>query len=370
MSAGLKGLIAVLAGVLLLVGFLHSASAVFKLPSVQTVQLALTEEPIRDASYERALRNLQRSFWFYDHRQTAAEIGLLHQNKGGNTRQVEQRDALFDLSREALRHSLRLSPVQPVVWYILAEMAFAQAADEAAAAALDWSMRTAHNLSHLQRKRALLGVALWDTLAEQSRDKLISSIVPTLRRDTELIASIAVDEGVSDDLWRRLRAWEPDGWVIAAEFSVAAASYRQSQMDQFGPGEPDDMRRLLAATSILVTTGLPLLGEAMTVHDYLRITRGEDPVREPESVDDYLLGVLDALLVQGDINRREGEGEALFCMPQQELLNYDLLGFKVTFDSMLEQFERELPSFETLARTRSVGLAALQLLTILHPCDE
>ncbi len=363
-----KGLMLALSAVLLLVGTFQLLAAIYRLPSVQAVQLALTLESVRDESYERALRNLQRSFSFYEHRRTTAEIGLLHQNKGDNLRQQDERDALFELSRDAFRHSLRLSPVQPVVWYILAEMAFVQEANDVAARAFDWTMRTGHNVAHLQRQRALLGVALWNDLAEETRAKLIPSIVPTLRRDGDLLASIAVDGGVSEDLGRRLRQWRPDGWVIAAEFAVAAASYRQSQLDQFGPGEPDDMRRLLAATSILVTTGMPLLGEAMTVHDYMTISRGEDPDRDPDSVNEYLLGVLDALLVLSDFNQREGE--PVFCMPQQDLLNYDLIGFRVTFDSMLEQFERELPQFDTLARTRSVGLAALQLLAILHPCDE
>jgi hypothetical protein len=36
---------------------------------------------------------------------------------------------------------------------------------------------------------------------------------------------------------------------------------------------------------------------------------------------------------------------------------------------MLAQMERDMPEFDTLARTRSIGLASLQLLSFLHPCE-
>jgi|GEM_PF-2443363 len=325
-------------------------------------------DPIRRLSYERALESLQRSLAVYEHRRTFAEIGLVHHNVATRLRDGEERSELFDASRTAFLDSLELSPVQPVLWYLLAEIDYAQGAVDAAATHIDWSVETAANLQHQQGQRAVLGVSLWDRLNEATRQQLVHAIVPTLRRERHLVISLAVDRGVDDDIWRRLRSWEPDGWVIAAEFAVAAASYRQALRERFGPGEPDQMRRLLAATTILVTTGLPMMSEAMTIHEYMMITRGEDPERPADTVDDYLRGVLDALLVLGDFNKRNDA--ALFCLPQQDLLSYDLLSFRVTFDSMLEQFERELPEFDTLSRTRSVGLAALQLLSVIHPCDE
>jgi len=205
------------------------------------------------------------------------------------------------------------------------------------------------------------------------------SIVPTFRRTPEIVTEGAVRAGIVDELAERFADWPAEdqdeelevaygdyGSVLAAEFAVAARSLKQARPDRAG-GETDDMRRLYAALAILTASNVPLLAEAMTIDQYLSITRGEDELRSPDSVNEYLTGVLDALLVLGDFNKRGGE--PLFCMPRQDLLNYDVIYFRATLDSMLEQMEREMPEFDTLSRTRSVGLASLQLLSFLHPCE-
>lgn len=332
------------------------------------MQIALRNEPLRDDSYERAVASLQQSLSVHSHRKLLAEIGVLQYNVGSRSRDRDERSERFSASRASFAASLQESPVQPVLWHLLADMDHTEDLADSAAEHMDWSIETAANLRHLQARRAILGILLWEQLSEASRELLVHAIVPVFSSNENIIVSHAVDNGVADDIWRRLRSWEPDGWVIAAEFAMATASYREALRERFGPGEPDRMRRLLAATTILATTGLPMTSESMTIHEYLLITRGEDTARPAETVDDYLRGVLDALLVLGDFNKRDDA--ALFCMPQQDLLSYDLLSFRIAFDSMLDQLEREMPEFDTVSRTRSVGLAALQLLNVLHPCTE
>jgi len=322
---------------------------------------------------------LERSRYWLPRDQTISEIGLLHYNVGRQQRDVEKRDALYRLSLEAFNDSLRLSPLQPTAWAFVALMLEDQGSRDEAAAALDWSMKAGYFLERLREGRTVLGLALWDEVSEETRERLMYSIVATFKVSPDIVVSGAVRAGVVDDLAERFAAWPSEdadedldvedgdyGSVLAAEFTVAARSLEQAELDAAG-GETDDMRRMYAALAILTATNVPLLAEAMTIDQYLSITRGEDELHSSDSVNEYLVGVLDALLVLGDFNRRGGE--PLFCMPPQDLLDYDVIAFRATLDSMLAQMERDMPEFDTLARTRSIGLASLQLLSFLHPCE-
>jgi hypothetical protein len=254
-----------------------------------------------------------------------------------------------------------------------------QGSREEAAATLNWSLKTGYFLRRLREVRTVLGLELWDEVSDDTRERLMHSIVASFKESPDTVVSGAVRAGIVDDLAERFAAWPAEdqeteleeevgeyGSVLAAEFAVAARSLEQAELGGAG-GETDDMRRLYAALTILTASNVPLLAEAMTVDQYLSITRGEDELRSPDSVNDYLIGVLDALLVLGDFNRRSGE--PLFCMPQQDLLNYDVIYFRASLDSMLAQMERDMPEFDTLSKTRSIGLASLQLLNVLHPCE-
>ncbi len=299
-------------------------------------------------------------------------IGLLNFNIGQQQRDVEKRDDYYDRALDAYNESLRLGPVQPIASTVVAEMLNAQGLRAEAASALDWSMSTGLYLENLVPRRTMAGLALWDEVTPETRDRLMHSIMRTFQRTPEIVVSGAVGAGIVDDLVERFAAWPAEDEddtgeaVLAAEFAIAARSLEQSLFDG-ADEEPDEMRRLYAALAILTATNVPLLAEAMTIDQYLSITRGEDELRAPDSVNEYMVGVLDALLVLGDFNRRGGE--PLFCMPPQDLLDYDVVSFRATLDSMLEQMERDMPEFDTLARTRSIGLASLQLLTFLHPCE-
>lgn len=356
-----------------------TVDAVFRGPSWQAVEIAFSDQQVREESYDRALQALQRSRYWLPRHQTASEIGLLHYSIGRQQRDAEKRDAFYGLSLEAFNDSLRLSPLQPTAWAFVALMHDDRGSRDEAAAALEWSMASGYFLERLREGRAILGLALWDAVAEETRDRLMHSIVPTFRQTPEIVVSGAVRAGIVDDLAERFADWPSEdqdeelevaygdyGSVLAAEFAVAAESLKQARLDRAG-GETDDMRRLYAALTILTASNIPLLAEAMTIDQYLSVTRGEDELRPPDSVNEYLTGVLDALLVLGDFNSRSGE--PLFCMPRQDLLNYDVIYFRATLDSMLEQMERDMPEFDTLSRTRSIGLASLQLLNVLHPCE-
>ena len=128
------------------------------------------------------------------------------------------------------------------------------------------------------------------------------------------------------------------------------------------------MGRLILATSFLVTANLPLLAAAMTVEEYRAISRGEDPYRTEQDLQDYLTATLDGLLMLGDFNQRDRA--AMFCVPRQEVFNINVLEFRAAFDAMLDELDRQLPDFRELAQSRSVGLAALQLLTMMYPCER
>jgi hypothetical protein len=80
-----------------------------------------------------------------------------------------------------------------------------------------------------------------------------------------------------------------------------------------------------------------------------------------------LSGVLDAIVVTGQV--AEMQGEPVFCMSEEQIMTLQPGEVKVTLDLMLDQFEQEMPNFRELAQTRTIGIATLQLLMYLYPCE-
>ncbi|MEZ5903940.1 MAG: hypothetical protein R3C69_02110 [Geminicoccaceae bacterium] len=238
---------------------------------------------------------------------------------------------------------------------------------QAAAAALDWSILTSPYLQGQARPRTLFGLVLWDRLQEETRAALMDSVIATLVREPELVARVAVDAMVSDDIEARLRSHEPGGSMLAAQLGAAIKRNRH-RLEATVAEEPVDMRGLFVASAVIFTATVAPFAEAMTVEQYLAITRDQVPDQPPESVIPYLTGTLDGLLMLSQFNAVDGA--PVFCMPPEEMANINLTEFKLNFDAMLDQFERELPDFANLARTRSVGLAVLDLMATLHPCDS
>jgi hypothetical protein len=364
--------VAIVLGVVLALGVLALAaprliSAVVRLPGDAAVELAVGGDSLRAASSLRAIESREASIAVQPDRRTLVELGILYNERAIQAPEdsPEQRE-LYGRSLDAFQESLTFSPVQPMAWLVVTQIAQDQDDAETAAEALDWSILTSGFLLGAARPRTLSGLELWDRLREETRVALMDSVVTTLEQEPELVARVAVDAMVSDDIEARLRSREESGNRLAAQFRAAIRRNRH-RLETTIAEESVDMGRLLAASAVILTTSISSFAEAMTVEQYLAITRDQVPGQPPESVIPYLTGTLDGLLMLSQFNAEEGA--ALFCMPPEEMANIDLGAFKLTLDAMLEQFERELPDFHELARTRSVGLAVLDMMATLYPCD-
>lgn len=364
--------LAIVLGVFLALGILVLAaprliSAVVRLPGNAAVDLAVGGESLRAASSLRAVESRKGSISIQSDRRTLVELGILYNERATQApRGSPQQRELYGLSLDAFQKSLTDAPVQPMAWLVTSQIAQDQGDAEAAAEALDWSILTSGFLLGAARPRTLLGLELWDRLQEETRVALMDSVVTTMEREPELVARLAVDAMVSDDIEARLRSREESGNRLAAQFRAAIRRNRHRLETTIAEGSVD-MGRLLAASAVILTASISSFAEAMTVEQYLAITRDQVPGQPPESVIPYLTGTLDGLLMLSQFNVEEGA--ALFCMPPEEMANIDLGAFKLALDGMLEQFERELPDFPELARTRSVGLAVLDMMAALYPCE-
>lgn len=356
------------AAFLFLFGLPRLLGAVIRAPSDQSVFLALDGEFLREESYLRAVNSLTTSLSVSEDGPTLFELGLVHQNLGLQAQSTDERNNLFEAALDAFNQSLFYSPVRPLAWAAMAQTRYEQGNLEAAANALDWSVRTSYHLAPQQRPRALLGIMLWDRLEPESRPRIIHAIAGNFRQELDLLARLAASSGVVPAIVDGLRDYEPDGLILGAQFQAAVRRYEHGERLRVAALERyREMVRQIAATAFLVTASMPVMSAAMTVEEYRDITQGNDPARTVQDAHEYLTATLDGLLMLGDFNRREGN--AMFCVPREEVFNINVQEFRVALDAMIEQLEQELPDFRELARTRSVGLAALQLLTIMYPCD-
>ena len=344
-------------------------AAVAEWPGFQAVQLALLGEDIRPESYQRASRSLENAAQFSNDWVITAQRAIIEHNIGRQASDPDIRAAHYAVSRETAIDGMRLSPVQPITWLLLAQLAYEQQDRVAAAEALDWAHQTSHYMRHQARERVILALSLWDLVSEETRAKSMDAIRDAMQREIDMVAYLAGNGAFEDDLRERLRASEDNGVMLAARFEAAVRRYRQNeQIRRAAYEEFLAMRQTLIATSMLVTASLPLFAQAMSVHDYLVIRDGEHPTRLPDDVNDYLAAVLDGLLVLGYYNYEDGN--PLFCVPNRHELNINVPEFRFNLDALLEEYEREMPNFETLARTRSVGLVSLELMTVLYPCED
>ena len=362
------GVALVVAGFLLFLSLPRLGASVFLGPGSQAIRLAASGEDIRPEAYERGLSAIGSAERFIDHRRRHVERGLLHHNIGRQNVVLELRWPHYEQSTESLRRALTFTPVQPAAWLLLAQMAYERQQYEEAAEALDWALHTSHYMQHQALERVVLALALWDLIAEDTRVKSMDAIVDAMVSDIDLVASVVGASGAAEDVRERLRSFGPNGVLHWAKFGAAVRRYRHNEeVRQAAYEEFSEMMRALVATSMLITATMPMLADAMTVHDYLQIRRGEHPTREPDSVDEYLGAVLDGLLILGYFNYEEGS--ALFCVPNRQVLEINVPEFRYNLDILLEQYEREMPNFDNLSLTRSVGLISLELLTVMYPCD-
>jgi hypothetical protein len=105
---------------LLYLGGTRLAGAILRSPGFQAVELAATGNDIRPESYERAVRSLEGSLRWHEHRRSYAELGIIHHNIGRQSGSDVERARLYDASLEAIRTSLRFSQVQPMAWLLMA----------------------------------------------------------------------------------------------------------------------------------------------------------------------------------------------------------------------------------------------------------
>lgn len=356
--------------VLLVVGGQQLAAALLRLPAGHAVGLASLGLDITRPSFDRATTALERSLVVLNRPASQRETGVLHQNLGRQSLvERSERQQLYDAALAAFDRSMRYSPVEPVASLLAAQIHYERGARREAAAALEWSLRTGLYLRPHAVPRSYLALALWEHLGEATKERLGPSIRSTLAGDLETFAAWTVAFDADEDLSQRLVVLGPDDETMVERFLAAVAVYREDRQTALASLEMTSaMRGLMLTTALLVSAQVPLPGQAMTIADYLAVSRGDPSTDVTTNLDDYLIGVLDGLVMLSAAN--EQQDAALFCLPEQAVIEVDMQTFRRDLDTMLAQFEAEMPNFAQLARTRTVGLAALQLLTMRHPCDE
>ena len=340
----------------------------------EAAQLAITGEPLNTFSYERAARSRERALALRDDRVNWTELGLLHYNQlylaeRGDLDQFGRNAFFAESAMTAFERSLAMAPVQPTAWLFLADLHL-QAGDPAQAVeALDWSFRTGYFHRPLVERRTQLAFALWGDLTPMTRERLPLTLVELVRRRPRLLAELSVDAGMADDMMELLSLQEADGSLLAARFYRAVGDHIGFASPLIAQlGDRAAMQRLLASAGLMVTIALPVPSFAMTIEEYLAINRGEIATFTQSDVLRYLTGVLDATIMTGEVARMQGN--PVFCISETQMMALEPGEVKVTLDLMLDEFEREMPNFRELARSRTVGIATLQLFTYLYPCED
>lgn len=341
----------------------------------EAVQLSLRGEALNSFSYERAVRSRERALRLRERASHHSELGLLHISQlvladRGAVEQFGQAPTFARSSREAFEKALTLNPVQPSAWAFLSQLYLRDGDRAAAVETLAWSFRTGYVHRPLLERRILLAFELWDDIDPLTKQKLEVSIVELARRQPRELVEIAFAAGLADDVMAVVGAHQPDGPLLAARFYRAAGQYFGVDSTFLAQlGDRAAMQRLIASASLMLTVAMPIPAFPMTVQEYLAIRQGAPGTVQTEAdVLQYLAGVLDALLMSGEIARQQGS--PIFCMTDQQITALEVGELKVTLDLMLDEFEREVANFDELARTRTVGVASLQLLTYLYPCEE
>lgn len=340
----------------------------------EAVQLAIHGDALNKFSYERAVRSRERALYFYAKATNQSELGLLHFNQlfladRGAAEQFGRAPEFAALSREAFSRALSINPVQPSVWAFVSQLHLRDEEREAASEALAWSFRTGYFHRPLLERRILLAFELWDEISPVVKQQLEVSIIELARRQPRELVEIAFAAGLGDEVMDIVSAHEPDGPLLAARFYRAVGQYFGAESRFLGQlGDRAAMQRLLASAGLMITIALPVPSFAMTIEEYLAVNRGEAATYTQSDVIRYLTGVLDATVMTGEVARMQGT--PVFCISEEQILTLEPGEVKVTLDLMLDEFEREMPNFRELARSRTIGIATLQLFMYLYPCEE
>jgi hypothetical protein len=139
---------------------------------------------------------------------------------------VEQQE-LYAAALQALEESLALSPAQPIAWLLVASAHYELGHLEAAAEALEWTVRTGRYLTFQHRARTVIGLVVWDMLDESTRLGIMDSIRAVLPQEPDLVALAASAGGSYGDIDRRLRAATAEDAALADLLQDALASIKK-----------------------------------------------------------------------------------------------------------------------------------------------
>jgi hypothetical protein len=338
------------------------------------VHLALRGEALNTFSYDRAVRSREHALAWRHHGLTYAELGLLHHNQTvladrGAVEQFGRATEYAAAAAESFDNALALNPIQPTSWLLRAQLDLRDGNRETAADAFAWSLKSGHFHRPLAQRRVELAYLLWDDIDPLTRHRLAPSIVYLARQQPAVLAEITIDASMTDEVMTLLADHQPDGALLVARFYRAASNYLGVQSPLLSQiGEQVAMQRFLASASLLIGVALPIPAFTMTVEEYLAINRGERTIETEADVLQYLTGVLDGVLMTAEVTRMQGT--PVFCLTDEQFDALEVGELKVTLDLMLDQFQQEMPNFAELAQNRTVGVATLQLLAYLYPCES
>lgn len=338
------------------------------------VLIALQGEALNLFSYERAVRSREASLNWVNDASALTELAILHDNQAiladrGAVAQFGRSSEFSALALDSLQRSLALNPVQPTSWLILAELYLQDNDNISAVRAFTWSLDTAYIRVPLSARRLEIAYRLWDDLDRRTRHRLSPAIIDLADRQPAVLAEIAINAGMLDHIMDLLDGEKSDSALLKARFHRVVANYLGFGSPLLSRiGDKAAMQRLLVSASLLLGVALPLPTFAMTIEDYLVINRDAQTSEEEAEVLQYLAGVLDGVLMTAELARVQGT--PTLCMTDQQFSALEVGELKVALDLMLENFEREMPNFDELAQTRSIGVASLQLLAYLYPCED
>lgn len=214
---------------LLLAGAPRLAASLLRAPGNQAAELALRGAALGPESYQRGVASRDHSAEWSPARRSLIDLGFIHFNRARQAPAGSpEREALFEQSLAALHEGLRLSPVNPMAWLLVAAVQLELEARPEAARALQWAVRTGPHLTVQHRMRTIVGLGVWHLVDAPTRRRIVESSRATLRRDADLVARAALAAGIASDLGVRLRLLQPDGEALAEQLDAAVDRVRQT----------------------------------------------------------------------------------------------------------------------------------------------
>ncbi len=200
----------------------QSVAAFYKLIGGQSVDLLLLGQPLTPYGAERVEASRRQALRWVDDRRSHIEIGVANLDQAMRLQPGSaQWSARLAAAEQAFDNSLELSVVQPVAWLLVARLHSYRSDWDAAAAALAMSLRTAHFIGKDARERSIIGLTTWPRLDAETIDRLMESIAATVEQEPALIARLAADWALEEEIAARLVARPDDGARLWRAFARA-----------------------------------------------------------------------------------------------------------------------------------------------------